>query len=59
MATNFKRGDLVKVRAVIPSGIVEAINMDEDGTVRYRFTWTDVDGVEHFRWFDEDQLVAG
>jgi uncharacterized protein YodC (DUF2158 family) len=59
MATKFSKGDLVKVRAVIPSGVVEAIKMDEDGVVSYRFTWTNEDGVEHFRWFEEDMLVAG
>ena len=33
MATKFKKGDKVKVNAVIPQGPVEALRMDEDGEV--------------------------
>lgn len=58
MATQFSKGDTVKVNAVIPQGTVEAIRMDEDGTIYYRFSWTDVDGVTQQRWFAEDSLVA-
>ena len=59
MATKFKKGDLVVVNNVLPNGPVQALAMDEDGTVRYLLTWEDVDGVEQTRWFNEDVLVAG
>jgi len=59
MATKFKKGDVVAVNSVIPSGPVQALAMDEDGVFRYLITWTDADGVEHTRWFTEDKLVAG
>jgi uncharacterized protein YodC (DUF2158 family) len=59
MATKFKKGDTVVVNSVLPSGPVEALAMDEDGTVRYRITWIDVEGDEKTRWFNEDVLVAG
>jgi len=58
MATNFKKGDVVKVNSVLPEGPVQSIGMDEDGTVRYLITWTDADGMEQTRWFSEDSLVA-
>ena len=57
MATKFNKGDVVVVIGVLPSGPVEALSMDEDGTVRYRITWTDVDGMEKVRWCKEDRLV--
>jgi hypothetical protein len=59
MATKFKKGDVVVVNNVLPSGPVQALAMDEDGMVRYLITWEDVDGVEQTRWFNEDVLVAG
>jgi uncharacterized protein YodC (DUF2158 family) len=59
MATKFKKGDVVAVNSVIPSGPVEALSMDEDGVFRYLITWTDANGVEQKRWFTEDTLVAG
>jgi uncharacterized protein YodC (DUF2158 family) len=59
MATKFKKGDQVVVNHVVPNGPVEALAMDEDGTVRYLITWTDADGVQQHRWFNEDTLVAG
>lgn len=59
MATKFRKGDVVVVNNVLPSGPVQALAMDEDGMVRYLITWEDVDGVEQTRWFNEDVLVAG
>jgi len=59
MATKFRKGDVVVVNNVLPSGPVQALAMDEDGMVRYLITWKDVDGVEQTRWFNEDVLVAG
>lgn len=55
---NFKKGDTVKVVAVIPAGPVESMRMDEDGNVQYMISWTDANGVVHTRWFDEAQLTA-
>jgi uncharacterized protein YodC (DUF2158 family) len=54
----FKKGEEVKLIAVIPEGPVLSMRMDEDGNVQYLIGWTDANGVEQQRWFDEDQLVA-
>ena len=54
----FKKGDVVAVDAIVPSGAVQAIRMDEEGTVCYLFSWVDKDGNTQKRWFDEDSLVA-
>jgi hypothetical protein len=35
------------------------MRMNEDGIISYLVSWTDADGVEQQRWFEEDQLVAG
>lgn len=58
MATMFKKGDVVKLAIVTPQGPVQSLRMDEDGNVQYLISWTDADGVEHQRWFDEAQLTA-
>jgi hypothetical protein len=55
---NFKKGDVVKLTAVIPQGPVEAMRMDEDGNIQYLISWTDSDEVTQSRWFDEDELTA-
>jgi uncharacterized protein YodC (DUF2158 family) len=55
----FKKGEVVKLQVVVPEGPVLALRMDEDGNVQYLVGWTDANGVEQQRWFDEDQLVAG
>jgi hypothetical protein len=54
----FKKGEEVKLIAVVPAGPVLSMRMDEDGNVQYLIGWTDANGVEQQRWFDEDQLVA-
>lgn len=54
----FRKGEEVKLIAVVPTGPVTAMRMDEDGNVQYLISWTDVDGVEQQRWFNEDQLEA-
>jgi uncharacterized protein YodC (DUF2158 family) len=56
MAT-FKKGDVVKVKAVTPEGPITKMRMDEDGTIYYLVAWS-TDGVEHERWFTDEQLVA-
>jgi len=58
MATMFKKGDVVTAKAVVPSGPVEAMRMDEDGNFFYQITWTDLEGVQQTRWFSEDQLTV-
>lgn len=58
MATTFRKGDEVKVNAVVPQGPVQALRMDEDGVVSCLIEWTDVDGETQQRWFTEDQLIA-
>jgi hypothetical protein len=55
---NFKKGDTVKLVAVIPQGPVESMRMDEDGNVQYLISWTDLNGNVHSRWFDEAQLAS-
>ena len=56
MAT-FKKGDMVKLVSVVPTGPVLALRMDEEGTISYLVGWTDADGQEQQRWFTEGQLV--
>ena len=58
MATMFKKGDNVKLVAVVPEGPVEALRMDEDGNFSYLVSWIDANGVAQSRWFDEAQLTA-
>lgn len=55
MAT-FKKDDVVKAKAVIPQGPVEAMRMDEDGTIFYRISWEDISGETQTRWFAESNL---
>jgi uncharacterized protein YodC (DUF2158 family) len=58
MATKFKKGEEVKVVAVVPQGPVQALRMDEDGNFFYLISWTDAQGVKQSRWFAEADLVA-
>lgn len=57
MAT-FKKGDVVRVKAVVPEGPVAAMRMSEDGVVSYLIDWTDLDGNSQQRWFTEDELIG-
>lgn len=57
MAT-FKKGDVVTVNTVVPSGPVQSIRMDDEGTVQYLISWVDIDGNNQTRWIDEENLVA-
>jgi len=54
----FKKGEEVKLIAIVPEGPVLSMRMDEDGNVQYLVGWTDANGAEQQRWFDEDQLEA-
>ena len=58
MATTFKKGDIVKLVAIVPQGPVEALRMDEDGNFHYLISWADANGVMQSRWFEEAQLAA-
>lgn len=58
MATMFTKNQTVRLKAVTPQGAVEALRMDEDGTVFYRISWTDAAGATHTRWFAESELEA-
>ena len=58
MATKFKKGEEVKIVAVVPQGPVLALRMDEDGNFFYQIEWTDINGVKQNRWFHEDELTA-
>ena len=55
--STFKKGDVVKVKAVTPEGPITKMRMDEDGTIYYLVAWSS-DGVDHERWFTEDQIVS-
>lgn len=55
----FKKGDVVRVNAIVPEGPVAAMRMDEDGNVSYLINWQDVNGVTQQRWFVETELTAG
>lgn len=57
MAT-FKKGEVVKVKAVVPEGPVLALRMNEDGVVSYLIQWTDAEDIVQERWFEEARLVA-
>lgn len=54
----FKKGDVVKLNAVVPQGPVLALRMDDDGTIYCLVEWTDENGTAQQRWFEESQLVA-
>ena len=58
MASEFKKGDVVKLITVVPEGPVQSIRMTDEGVVQYLVSWTDIDGISHERWFDEDQLTG-
>ena len=58
MATKFQKGDVVKVKAVVPQGPVQAFRMDEDGVVFCLIEWTDAEGNVQQRWFEEDTLTG-
>lgn len=58
MATKFAKGDVVKVKAVVPQGPVIKFRMDEEsGAVSYLLQWVDAEGHTQERWFIEDELT--
>jgi hypothetical protein len=54
MAT-FSKGQVVKLKSVIPQGPITKMRMDDDGKVWYLVSWT-VGDIEHERWFDDEQI---
>lgn len=55
----FKKGDIVRLKAVVPEGPIVRMRMDEDtGEVSYLVEWTDAEGHAQQRWFTEDQLTG-
>jgi uncharacterized protein YodC (DUF2158 family) len=55
----FKIGDQVQLKAVIPSGPVQRMRMDEaTGDISYLIEWTDVQGEVQHRWFKEAELIG-
>lgn len=58
MATTFIKNQTVRLKTNVPQGQVEALRMDEDGTVFYRISWTDGSGEKQTRWFAEVELEA-
>jgi uncharacterized protein YodC (DUF2158 family) len=58
MATKFKKGEEVKVVAIVPQGPVQALRMDADGNFFYLISWVDAQGVKQSRWFAEADLVS-
>lgn len=54
----FKKGDAVKLIAVVPQGQVASMRMDDEGNVECLLEWVDVEGVAQSRWFGEGELEA-
>jgi len=58
MASTFKKGDVVRLIAVVPQGPVQSIRMSDEGVVSYLVSWDDELGNTQQRWFEEDQLMS-
>jgi uncharacterized protein YodC (DUF2158 family) len=59
MAIKFSKGDMVRVKAVVPQGPVVKFRMDEEtGAVSYLLQWVDAEGQTQERWFVEDELTG-
>ena len=58
MATTFAKDQTVRLKTTVPQGPVDALRMDENGTVFYRVSWVDADGNTQSRWFAENELEA-
>jgi len=54
----FKRGDVVKLKAVVPQGPIIKMRMDDDGGIWCLMEWTADDGQVHSRWFMDSELEA-
>ena len=58
MATTFTKNQTVRLKLAVPQGPIDALRMDEDGTVFYRVSWVDAAGNAQSRWFAENELEA-
>lgn len=56
MAATFKKGDVLRLKALIPQGSVEKVQMNADGEIQYLITWADPDGDSNQRWFGEGEV---
>jgi uncharacterized protein YodC (DUF2158 family) len=54
----FKKGDVVKLQAVIPQGPIVAFRMSEEGEISCLVEWVDAEGVTQQRWFSQEQLTT-
>jgi hypothetical protein len=54
----FKKGDRLRVKAVVPEGPVLALRMSEDGAISYLVEWVDSSGGSQQRWFTEDEVTG-
>lgn len=54
----YKKGDVVRLKAVIPQGPITKMRMDDDGNVWCLMEWTTEDGQVHSRWFMDNELEA-
>ena len=52
----YKKGDVVRLKAIVPQGPIGSMRMDEDGTVWCLLEWTGADGQVHSRWFQIDEV---
>jgi hypothetical protein len=54
----YKKGDVVRLKAVVPQGPIAKMRMDDDGNVWCLMEWTTEDGQVHSRWFMDTELEA-
>ena len=54
----YKKGDVVRLKAVVPKGPIASMRMDEDGTIWCLVEWTGEDGQVHSRWFKDEELES-
>lgn len=58
MATKYIKNQTVRLKTVVPQGPVAALRMNEDGEFFYLVEWTDAEGFNQRRWFEESELEA-
>lgn len=58
MAASFKIGETVQVDAVVPTGPVLQLSVNQSGDIQYLVEWTDASGVTQETWFNEDDLKS-
>ena len=58
MAASFKIDQEVKANAVIPTGPVLKLSVNQDGDIQYLVGWVDKNGVAQETWFKEEDLTT-